>query len=147
MMDLNSLKNQQTKVMSQDTYPTYSNPTWWTKDNDSSWDRVKAAFKRDWDQTKHDMGGKQPETRQNANDTMKQAAGKEAIPPRGVPVYEKAEPAYRFGYGARSHYGKKYPTWNSDLENELKRDWSETNDESDWDSDSRYIRSGWDYQK
>jgi hypothetical protein len=126
---------------------SYKNPSWWTKDNDSSWDRVKAAFERDWDQTKHDMGGKQPDTNQNVKDTVKQASGKESIPPRGVANYEQAEPAYRFGYGARAYYGKRYPTWNSDLENELKRDWTTTNRDLDWDDQAEYVRSGWDYQE
>ena len=100
----------------------YKNPTWWNKDNDSAWERTKAAFKRDWDQTKHDLGGNQPDTNQNVKDTVKQAAGKETIPPRGTPVYEDAEPAYRFGLGARSHYNGKYSTWNNDLEADLRRD-------------------------
>lgn len=131
--------------MSQNQYQ-YKNPTWWTKDNDSGWDRVKAAFQRDWDQTKHDMGADEPETLQNAADTMKQASGKVAIPPRGEPVYEKAEGAYRFGYGAKSYYGKKYSDWTPDLENELKRDWRTTYPDSDWDEDVRYVRSGWNYK-
>jgi len=124
---------------------TYKNPTWWTSENDSAWERTKAAFKRDWDQTKHDMGGKQPETNQNAKDTVKQATGKEAIPPRGVPVYEQAEAAYRFGFGARSHYGKKYSDWSPQLEGELRRDWTMTNADRKeaWDLDAQYVRSGW----
>ena len=127
---------------------TYKNPTWWTKDHDSSWDRVKAAFKRDWDQTKHDMGGKQPDTKQNVNDTVKQAAGKETIPPRGQQVYEKAEPAFRFGYGARSYYKAKYPTWNKDLETQLRRDWSSSaGNENAWENNADYIRSGWEYEE
>lgn len=127
---------------------TYKNPTWWNKDNDTGWEKVKAAFKRDWDQTKHDMGGKQPETNQNVSDTVKQASGKQPIPPRGQPVYEKAEPAYRFGYGARSYYGKKHRAWNPALESELKRDWAATQgDDNDWDAQSEYIRKGWDYQE
>ncbi|HWD19758.1 MAG TPA: hypothetical protein VHB20_10820 [Verrucomicrobiae bacterium] len=124
-----------------------SNPKWWTKDNDSSWDRVKAAMKRDWDQTKHDVGGKQPDTNQDVNDTVKQASGKQSIPPRGVPNYDTAEPALRFGYGARSQYGKKYSKWTPDLENELKRDWTESNRDVNWDDESRYIRSGWEYKE
>lgn len=124
----------------------YKNPTWWTTENDSSWERVKAAFKRDWDQTKHDFGGQQADTDQDVDDTVKQAAGKQAIPPRGVPVYENAEPAYRFGYGARAHYGKKYPTWTPDLEQELRKDWGGLNGGSDWAEYSPYIRKGWDYK-
>jgi hypothetical protein len=48
------------------------NAKWWNKQNDSSWERVKEAFKRDWDQTKHDMGGRHPDTHQNLSDTVKQ---------------------------------------------------------------------------
>ena len=126
---------------------TYKNPSWWTTDNDTAWDKVKAAFKRDWDETKHDLGGKQPETNQNAKDTVKQASGTQPIPPRGEPVYEKIEPAYRFGYGARSHYGKTHPSWNPALESELRRDWTASGgQENDWGTESQFIRKGWDYK-
>jgi hypothetical protein len=124
---------------------TYKNPSWWTKDNDSGWDRVKEAFKRDWDQTKHDFGGKQPDTAQNVNDTVKQASGNQPIPPRGVPVYEKAESAYRFGYGAKTYYQQKYPKWDTKLETELQRDWKASYPQGIWDEDVVYIRRGWDY--
>ncbi|HLH54294.1 MAG TPA: hypothetical protein VKY92_11835 [Verrucomicrobiae bacterium] len=121
------------------------NPKWWTKDNDSAWDRVKAAFKRDWDQTKHDFGGKQPDTDQNVNDTVKQASGKEPIPPRGQPTYEEVEDAYRFGYGARSHYKQRYSSWNSQLETQLQQDWRETHSDRDWQHYRDSVRRGWDY--
>jgi hypothetical protein len=126
---------------------TQKNPKWWTNEHESSWDRVKAAIKRDWDQTKHDVGAKKPDTNQNVKDTVKQAAGKESIPPRGQPVYDDVEPAYRFGYGARSYYGRRYPKWDNNLESELRRDWSETYPDDDWDTQARYIRSGWDYKQ
>jgi hypothetical protein len=121
----------------------YKNPKWWTKENDSAWDRTKAAFKRDWDQTKHDVGGKKPDTDQQISDTVKQAAGKEAIPPRGTPTFDKAEPAYRFGHGARTYYGKKYSNWNSNLEKELQRDWQSTYPDRPWNEDKEYIRDAW----
>ncbi|HVY71618.1 MAG TPA: hypothetical protein VHH73_16925 [Verrucomicrobiae bacterium] len=128
------------------TVTSYKNPNWWTKDHDAAWDRVKAAFQRDWDQTKHDFGGNEPDTKQNVNDTVKQAAGKEAIPPRGVTVYEKAEPAYRFGFGARAHYGARFNSWNPDLEKELRRDWSAAYPDRAWETDADYVRKGWDYR-
>jgi len=131
--------------MNNQTITAHKNPSWWTEEYDSSWDRVKAAFKRDWDQTKHDLGGNQPDTQQSVKDTVKQASGTQAIPRRGESVYEKAEPAYRFGYGARTHYGTRYPVWNMNLENELRRDWTNTNQDADWESDSANIRAGWDY--
>ncbi len=125
----------------------YKNPKWWTNDNDSAWERTKAAFKRDWDQTKHDVGGNEPDTDQQVSDTVKQASGKEAIPPRGTPTFDKAEPAYRFGYGARSYYGKKYPEWNSQLESELRRDWQTTYPDRTWNDDKAYVQEAWTYEE
>lgn len=122
------------------------NPKWWNKDHQSSWDRVKAAFKRDWDQTKHDLGGHQPDTDQNVDDTVKQAAGKEPIPPRGQPTYEEAQDAYRFGYGARAQYSQEYPEWNDRLETRLKQDWGETFTDREWNLHRNSIRRGWTYQ-
>jgi hypothetical protein len=44
------------------------------------------ALHRDWEQTKHDLSKKKgEELNQNVADTLKQAAGKEYIPPEGVP--------------------------------------------------------------
>jgi hypothetical protein len=126
---------------------SYKNPNWWTKDNDSAWERVKEAFKRDWDQSKHDFGGRQPETAQNVNDTVKQASGNQPIPPRGTPVYEKAEPAYRFGYGARSFYRQKHPQWDANLEAELQRDWKASYPQGNWNEDVEYIRQGWEHDE
>jgi hypothetical protein len=127
----------------------YKNPKWWTRDHDSTWERTKAAFKRDWDQTVHDMGGKKPDTNQDIGDTLKQAAGKEPIPPRGQPDYEENEPAYRFGYGAHSYYGAEFSEWDPKLEERLRRDWTETYParNKQWDTDVKAIRYGWDYDK
>jgi hypothetical protein len=123
------------------------NPEWWNTENDSAWERVKAAFKRDWDQTKHDFGGDEPDTNQDVDDTIKQAAGKQPIPPRRQPTYEDVEPAYRFGYGARSHYGKQYSSWDDKLEAQLRRDWeSSYAGTSDWPTTRQAIRKGWEYR-
>jgi hypothetical protein len=123
------------------------NPKWWTKEHDSAWDRVKAAFKRDWDQTKHDFGGKEPDTDQDVDDTVKQMAGKEPIPPRGMLTFEEHEDAYRFGYGARSHYRKDYPAWNDRLEAQLNNDWRDTYSDRDFMMYREHIRRGWDYDE
>ena len=122
-------------------------PKWWNQQYDSSWERVKAAFQRDWDQTKHDFGGKEPDTDQDVDDTIKQAAGKQPVPPRGAPTVEEHEDAYRFGYGAREYYGKRYPTWNDQLESELQRDWTETYHDRDWTLFRSGVRRGWDYDE
>jgi hypothetical protein len=137
---LNRSCNQQLKNMNQ-----YKNPKWWTQENDSSWNRVKEAMKRDWDQTKHDFGGNEPDTNQNVRHTVKQASGTETLPPRGATAYD--EPAYRFGYGARSKYGEDYTDWDDDLEATLKADWETIAPErkQTWMQDRAAIRYGWDY--
>jgi hypothetical protein len=128
------------------------NAKWWNKQNDSSWERVKEAFKRDWDQTKHDMGGRHPDTHQNVSDTVKQAAGLESIPPRGMPTEEEiddpyhfVEVAYRFGYGARSQYGKQYSGWDKTLETQLETDWREAYVGLDWEKYKDAVQRGWNY--
>ena len=123
------------------------NPKWWNKEHSSSWDRVKAAFKRDWDQTKHDFGGHEPDVNQNVKDTVKQASGKETIPPRGQPNHEQTEDAYRFGYGARSQYRSRFSKWDDQLENQLKQDWKDTYNDRDWPSYRDSVRRGWDYDE
>jgi hypothetical protein len=123
------------------------NPKWWTQQHQSSWDRIKAAFQRDWDQTRHDFGGRQPDTDQDVDDTIKQAAGKQPIPPRGAPTLEEAEDAHRFGYGARSQYGKQFPAWNDQLESQLRRDWTETYQDREFNRFRGDIRRGWEYDE
>ena len=108
------------------------NPKWWNTEHESSWERLKAAFKRDWDQTKHDFGGHEPDTKQGLGDTVRQASGKETIPPRGQPNYEETEDAYRFGFAAHSQYRQRFSTWDDRLESQLMQDWKETYNDRDW---------------
>ena len=107
---------------------------------------MKDAFKRDWEQTKHDFGGDEPDLDQNANDTVKQAVGSAPIP-HSQPNYEDLEPSYRFGYGAREHYGDEYPDWDDDLEARLRSDWENANPDQreTWMQERAAIRRGWDY--
>jgi hypothetical protein len=123
------------------------NPKWWSQQHESAWDKVKAAFKRDWDQTKHDFGGKEPDTDQDVDDTVKQAAGKQPIPPRGEPTYEELEDGYRFGYGARSHYGNQYREWNNQLESQLKEDWEQTYADRAWNQYRNSVQVGWNRER
>ena len=49
-------------------------PAWWNEQYNSDWDRVKEALKRDWEQTKWDLGASTGrDLRQTALDTLKQA--------------------------------------------------------------------------
>jgi hypothetical protein len=132
--------------MSQTTY-SHKNPEWWTEENESSWERVKQAMRRDWDQTKHDFGGSEPDTNQKIGNTARQASGKEAIPPRGQLTYEELEPAYRFGHGARANYRDEYAEWDDELEQQLRSEWETLAPERKWSQDRAAIRYGWDYDE
>jgi hypothetical protein len=131
------------------TTTSYKNPTWWDVQHDAAWARVRDAFKRDWDQTRHDFGGGEPDTGQNIGNTLKQTAGKEAIPPRHQPTYEEMEPAYRYGLGARRQFGGEYPEWDDELEQRLQQEWAalEPTREEFWEDDREAIHDGWDYEE
>lgn len=126
-----------------DTTTQRKDPSWWTKEHSANWENAKKAFERDWEQTKSDLSGKRAghDLNQDASDTAKQAAGKEAIPPGNVPnmSFDKMEPALRFGYGAREHY----PTWNDDTERQLSKDWAATGEPSKWEEVKAYVKHAW----
>jgi hypothetical protein len=129
------------------TMNQYKNPQWWTDAHDTVWNRVKLAIKRDWDQTKHDLGGNDPDTKQNVSNTSRQAIGKEVIPPQRDPTDADVESAHRFGFGARSQYRDEYPEWDDELEAQLKRDWQATGAAENWDQNRDAVRYGWDYDE
>ena len=59
---------------------------------------------------------------------VKQAAGKEAIPPndranppRVIGSWDDVEYPIGYGYGARLTYGQRHASWNDDVERELSR--------------------------
>lgn len=113
----------------------HTRPAWYTDENDSAWERVKGAFRNDWEQTKHDFGSKTArDIGQDVNDTVKQAAGAED-------PFDRHEPAFRFGYGAQRHYKTQYPTWNNDLDKRLREDYGDK-----YDTDRDYIRHAYEYE-
>ena len=129
------------------------NPTWWTNNHSSAWDKVKDAFHRDWEQTKADFSKKSgQELNQNVGDTVKQAAGKETIPPDHVANahndkmhkdYEAAEPALRYGFGASSQFAD-HKSWDDKLETKLSTDWDNLKTGRTWNDVKTHIRTGWD---
>lgn len=105
---------------------------WYTDEHDSAWDRVKAAFKNDWEQTKHDFGSDSArDLNQDADDTVKQAAGADN-------AFENREQAFRYGHAAKREYGSDYSSWNDDLDSKLRNDYH-----GDYDRDRDYIRYAW----
>lgn len=113
----------------------WSKPKWYTNEHDNNWNRVKAAFQNDWEQTKHDFGSKNArDLNQDVPDTVKQAAG-------APDAFENHEQAFRFGYAAQSQYKKQYPSWNNELDTQLRRDYG-----ADYDRDRDFIRRAYEYR-
>jgi hypothetical protein len=56
-------------------------PQWWNDKHTSTWDRVKEALRRDWEQTKNDFSSESgADLNQDVGDTVKQATGAEPLP-------------------------------------------------------------------
>ena len=124
-----------------------ANPKWWNEEHESTWTRVKAAMKRDWEQTKADVSSKGRELDQDVDDTIKQAAGKQPIPPlsqanRDDDDWDRAEEGYRYGVGARSQYGSQ--EWDDRLEGKLRDEWGDLKSGRTWDEVKASVRRGWD---
>jgi hypothetical protein len=110
-------------------------PKWYTDEHDSAWDRVSAAFANDWEQTKRDFGSKNArELGQDVDDTVKQVA-------TGSDGAENHEQALRFGYAAQQHYKGEHPTWNDNLDAQLRTDYG-----ADYDRERAYIRRAYEYR-
>ncbi len=129
-------------------------PTWWKEEqHGSAWTRVKDALKRDWEQTKHDVKAGGQELRQDVGDTVKQAAGKEPVPPptqanppgKGE-TWNDVEGPLGYGVAARQQYGSQHTAWSSDLETRLQSEWDETKAGRGWNDVKSYVKRGYDYR-
>lgn len=133
-------------------------PKWWTKDqHENAWERVKEALKRDWEQTKVDLKGHGTDLNQDVDDTVKQAAGKEVIPPINQPntnvkhdvtkpIWEDVEEPMKYGYGAREYYGAQYNKWDDKLETTLKDEWESGHQggvRGAWNDVKSHVRRGY----
>ncbi len=132
-----------------------NNPKWWNQEHDGVWDRVKAALKRDWEQTKADVSKHGTELDQNVGDTVKQAAGTQPIPPANTPNpkdvddadWKRIEPDYRYGAGAAQQHGKGISSWDDRIESKLKEEWGDLKSGRTWDEAKAAVRGGWDRAK
>ena len=105
-------------------------------------------MKRDWEQTKADVSSKGRELDQDVGDTVKQAAGKQPIPPLSQPNpdddgWNNVEEGYRYGVGARSQYGANQGDWNDGVEGKLREEWGDMRSGRTWDEVKMAVRRGW----
>ncbi len=137
------------------TTSNFPRPVWYTPEHDSAWGKIKAAFRRDWQQTEHDFGAKVPDLNQNAGDTIAQATGSKPVPPGNAPTpdsqstttafRDEDEPAYRYGYAAYRHHAETAQdepgSW-EDAQSTFAREWQ---DKNEWERNQEAIRRGWNY--
>lgn len=136
-------------------------PKWWNETtHGDAWTRVKDALKRDWEQTKADVSSGGKELNQGVGDTIKQAAGSEAIPPGNQPntnintnktdkprSWDDVQAPIAYGFGARQQYGKDYNTWNEGLETKLKSEWEQGREATrqGWDDVKGFVKRGFEH--
>ncbi len=48
-----------------------------------------------------------------------------------------------YGFAAKNHYSKKYPTWDVELERELQGEWETGNKDRPWTSVRDHVRTGY----
>lgn len=126
-------------------------PDWWTDAHASSWERVKHAVRRDWEQTKGDLSDNGVDLNQAASDTIRQALGTQPIPRDNLPnpgprhgresVWPSFEAAVRYGYGARLHYGDA--VWDDELVARLRKEWDASNQPRTWAEVKPGVEHGW----
>jgi hypothetical protein len=136
-------------------------PTWHTAEHATSWGRAREAVRRDWQQTRRDLHVGGHELNQRASDTLKQAVGRQAIPPNGrtnparvigdlVGEWEWVEPPAEYGYSARLQFGLTYPEWCYELDRDLKREWESSaagsTNQGLWDDVKSYVRYGYEFK-
>src|SRR5262245_4250501 len=128
---------------------------WRNELNTSAWDSIKEAVRRDWEQTKFDLGlPGGHELNQTVIDTIKQATQSASIPPDDRPnppkvigAWDEAEYPIGYGYTARRKHGHEHPTWNEGIEQKLRAEWEAKNKkpEHGWDRVRVLVRYGYEH--
>ncbi|WDQ16396.1 hypothetical protein [Rhodopirellula sp. P2] len=107
----------------------------YTDDDLSTWERIKKAFANDWEQTKADFGSDSSrDMDQDVDDTLKQMSGSDD-------AFENREQAFRFGYTAQHRFGTEHPSWNDNLDRQLRDEY-----DGDYEADRAYIRHAYGYR-
>lgn len=65
---------------------------------------------------------------QSLVDTVKQARGRQPIPPLNEANPARYESAAKYGFDARNRFGGNLATWSDDVEAQLERDWNASGD-------------------
>jgi hypothetical protein len=127
---------------------------WHDKVNTSAWESIKEALRRDWEQTRFDLGlPGGHELNQTIGDTLRQATQAAPIPPADKPnppkvigAWDEAEYPIGYGYTARRDRLHEHPIWNDELEQQLRAEWELHHPAGRrWDEVRSLVRYGYEY--
>lgn len=136
------------------TLKTNWKPNWWNNNHETSWERVREALRRDWEQTKRDLHVGGHELNQDVTDTVAQASGEKSIPdinklnpPRVIGEWDEVMVPVGYGYAAHDHYGTTHK-WD-DVEKKLESEWQAAQDAtgSKWHEVKDHVRRGFEYRR
>lgn len=112
-------------------------PRWWTEQTHGNiWGRVREAMKRDWEQTKSELGigggGNQRDGRNDGTTTR-------------TATWSDVETPLAYGYCARQEYGAEHQSWNERLESALRTEWEKDSNphRSRWNEIKAIVRRGY----
>lgn len=134
--------------------PEVTMPRWWVERDETTWGRIKEAFRRDWVQTKFDLtdGRSGEELDQGLIDTLKQMAGRDPLPPKNEPTGVHLEIAYpplasrafELGYNAAGHVTGE---WNPQVESMLRDEWQTIAPDAFWTNHRAAVYLGWRHRR
>lgn len=133
--------------------PEVTMPSWWAERDSTTWNRIKSAFRRDWEQTKSDLtaGRAGHELDQHMADTIRQMSGSDPLPIEGEPTgvdlevsRSPAERAFELGYNAAAHFNGE---WTPAVESRLRTEWTQLSPGAFWDAHRAYVYLGWRHQR
>ena len=135
---------------------THWHPSWWKEEvHGTAWDLVREAMRRDWQQTKHDLGVGGLDLHQSVGDTLKQAGGAAQIQnldganaPLSLGEWHDVEGPFGYGFAARREFGARHPQWDPQLEAILKSEWTAAQDQArlDWKAIVDLVRRGYEFK-
>ena len=106
----------------------FKDPSWWTPQHESGWEKVKHSLRDGWESLKHSVGG-----------GVKEPAG-DRTP---VGFFATAHPALRYGYGARQQFGSPGTEFHH-VEAKLEQEWRSLGHSREWQHAREDVRQGWD---
>jgi hypothetical protein len=119
-------------------------PSWWEESHSTGWERDKERLREEWEASERAEGNDDAGL-DRQKDGIREGVSAAKIVSAGLGAWSNAEPAVRYGYGARHHYADD--TWNDQVEERLRADWDATNGDSTWEHVKRAVRRGWDSVK